>query len=114
MNELGDRLKPAGKMLAGKIMDNTAGDIPDYGYKILAAGGADAAAILSPHLAAADEAERERAAVALGFMGPAGVAAKPRLEAALPKASTPREKLLLEWTLREVSRDPLAPGDNDK
>lgn len=105
VDELGYRLKPAAKLLATKIMDGSAGDVPEYGYKMLAAGGEEAAGVLAPHLAASEEPERERAAVALGFMGPAAASAKPQLQAALAKASDPKEKLLIGWTLREIEKE---------
>ena len=35
VHELGARLRPAARLLARKIMDGTAGDVPDWGYKIL-------------------------------------------------------------------------------
>jgi len=47
---------------------------------------------------------RERAAVALGYLGPAASGAKEQVVAALSKASSEREKRLLEWCLREIDR----------
>jgi hypothetical protein len=79
--------------------------VPAYGYKILAAGGEEVVGIFAPHLASEDGSLRERAVVALGFMGPAGASAKPQLEAALVKAENSKEKLLIAWSLREIERE---------
>jgi HEAT repeat protein len=103
--ELGDRLRPTAKLLAEKIMDGTAGDVPDYGYKILANGPEEAVGVLAPYLADKDLALRERAAVAIGNMGPAGALAKERVEAAIKNASNEHEKKLLGWCLREITED---------
>jgi hypothetical protein len=46
---------------------------------------------------------RERAAVTLGYMGRAAVAAKPRVAQALQNAMDEREKRLLQWCLREMN-----------
>jgi HEAT repeat protein len=105
VDELGYRLKPAAKLLATKIMDGSAGDVPAYGYKILAAGGEEAVGILAPHLASEDGSLRERAEVALGFMGPAGASARPQLQATLAKAENSKEKLLIAWSLREIGKE---------
>jgi HEAT repeat protein len=86
-------------------MDGSAGDVPAYGYKILAAGGEEAVGILAPHLASEDGSLRERAEVALGFMGPAGASARPQLQATLAKAENSKEKLLIAWSLREIGKE---------
>jgi HEAT repeat protein len=104
VHELGDRLRPAARMLAQKIMDGTAGEVPDWGYKILACGPDEAIAILAPHLEDSQIAIRERAVVALGHMGPAAAAATERVKAALAKAPTDREKRLIQWCLRAIGR----------
>ena len=54
VHELGDRLRPAARLLARKIMDGTAGDVPDWGYKILTCAPGEVIEIVSPHLADAD------------------------------------------------------------
>ena len=105
VHELGERLQPAARALANRIMEGTAGDVPPWGYKILLCGTADVLEIFTPHLADDDAAMRERAAVGLGQMGPAAAPAKVRIEAALDKASTDAEKRLLKWCLREIERE---------
>jgi HEAT repeat protein len=105
VHELGERLRPSARALARKIMEGTAGEVPSWGYKILACGTSDVLEILVPHLADEDLAMRERAAVALGQMGPAAASAKDSIEAALNKAPADSEKRLLKWCLREIQRD---------
>jgi hypothetical protein len=104
VSELGERLRPAASVLARQIMDGKAGDVPAWGYKILVCASDDAVSILAPHLSDADIVARERATVALGYMGPAAAAAKARVEAALAKAPTQREQKLIRWCLRELAR----------
>jgi len=101
-HELGDRLRPAAGVLARKILDGTAGDVPTWGYKILACGPDEALGILLPHLADSDLSMRERVTVALGYMGKAAAPAQERIKTALSKAPTEREQRLLQWCLREV------------
>jgi HEAT repeat protein len=103
--ELGERLRPCALALAPQIMNGTAGDIPDWGYKILNAAPAESIAVIAPYLADRNKALRERAAVALGRMGPPAIAARPKLEAAIAAAKDQREKNLLTWTLREITKD---------
>ncbi len=105
VHELGDRLRPAAKMLAQKIIDDSAGDVPIWGYGILAAGPEESLAILTPHLSDKELALRERAIVAIGYMGESAAPAKANLEAALQNAATLREKLLLQWSLQEIQGD---------
>ena len=102
VRELGTRLAPVTPILANKIMDGTAGDVPVYGYQILSAAPDVALGILLPNLSSESVAMRERAAVALGYMGESAATAKPKVEAALGKAPTEREKLLMQWCLREI------------
>jgi len=104
VHELGDRLRPAASVLARKILDGTAGNVPTWGYKILACGPEEALDILSPHLADNDISMRERVTVALGYMGKAAAPAKERIKTALNKAPTEREQRLIQWCLREVDR----------
>jgi HEAT repeat protein len=103
--ELGERIRPCALSLAPQLMNGTAGEVPDWGYKILNAAPADSIAAIAPHLAGKDKVKRERAAVALGRMGPPALAARPKLEAAMAAASDPREKNLLAWALREITKD---------
>lgn len=105
VHELGDRLRPAACLLAEKILDGTAGDVPTWGYKILACGGEEVLGILTPPLADKDLVKRERAAVALGYMGAAAGPGKPQVEAALTKAETDREQRLIAWCLREIASE---------
>ncbi|MBP7934379.1 MAG: HEAT repeat domain-containing protein [Phycisphaerae bacterium] len=104
--ELGDRLRPAARLLAQKIADGTAGDIPDWGYKILSCGRDEALGVFLPLLSDRDKVMRERAVVALGFMGPSADAARSQVEAALQGVSSEREKRLIEWCLRELAHGP--------
>jgi hypothetical protein len=104
IHELGDRLRPSAMLLARKLLDGTAGDVPDWGYKLLSCGGDDVLELLSGNLTHEHGVQRERAAVALGHMGPAAAAKKDRVEEALRKSSNDREKRLLSWCLRKISR----------
>ena len=101
---LGERLRPTTNLLAKSIMNGTAGAVPDWGYRILACAPEDAMKILTPGLADENQLMRERATVGLGYMGPAAAAAKGQLTAALAKASTPQEKNLIAWALREIEK----------
>jgi hypothetical protein len=56
-------------------------------------------------LASDNLATREGATVAIGYMGNAAFPAQAKLQAALDKAPTEREKRLVEWALREISAD---------
>lgn len=103
VHELGERLAPAAKLLAQKIMDGTAGNVPDYGYKVLACGPKEAMEILLPNLTDTDISKRERAIVAIGHMGPAAAQAKNSLETALGNAATDGEKRLIKWCLKEIT-----------
>ena len=85
-------------------MDGTAGNVPTWGYEILACAPDETINSLVPHLADDNIVMRERATVALGYMGPAAARAKERVAAALGKVSSEREKHLLEWCLREIDR----------
>jgi len=105
VHELGDRLRPVAPILAQRIMDGTAGDVPIWGYKILAAGPDLSVGILAPKLADADMATRERAAVALGYMGESAAPAKEKVEAAIKAAATERERVLLQWCLGQMDAD---------
>jgi HEAT repeat protein len=106
VRELGERLRPTARLLAQKIMDGTAGNVPTWGYEILACAPNETMNALVPHLADDNIVMRERATVALGYMGPAAAPARERITAALAKVSSEREKRLMEWCLREISRTP--------
>ena len=103
--ELGERIRPCALSLAPQLMNGTAGEVPDWGYKILNAAPAESVAVIAPHLADKDKAKRERAAIALGRMGPPAAAARPKLEAAIATTRDEREKNLLAWALREITKD---------
>jgi hypothetical protein len=105
VRELGYRLSPAARMLAEKIVEGTAGEVPEWGYDILTCGPEEAMSVLVPQLASDDIVMRERAAVALGYMGPAAAPARHQLTAAMNKAPTEREQRLILWSVRQVSRE---------
>ncbi|HEY4329395.1 MAG TPA: HEAT repeat domain-containing protein [Phycisphaerae bacterium] len=105
VNELGVRLRPAALRLAPQLMDGTAGDVPEWGYKILGAAPAESLATVVPHLGDVDKVKRERAAIILGFMGSAAEGAKAKVEAAMQGAKDEKERNLLGWTLRKITRD---------
>ncbi len=102
VHELGDHLKPAARALARKIMTGSAGTVPDWGYKLLARFPEETVPVLSPGLGDKDRVQRERAAVALGYMGRAAAAANPQVARALSVAQDEREQRLLKWCLRET------------
>ncbi|HEY2882733.1 MAG TPA: hypothetical protein VGJ15_09875, partial [Pirellulales bacterium] len=101
-HELGSRLAPTSKKLLNGIMDGTAGDVPTWGYHLLNCTPDDSVRELTAHLTDDNLQLRERATVALGFMGPPAAAAKNQLAAALNKTSDERERKLIEWSLREI------------
>jgi HEAT repeat protein len=105
IHELGDRLAPAGVNLAKQIAAGSAGNIPSYGYKLLICGGEQSIAILKPMLRDKELLVRERAAVALGYMGSAAAASTESVKAAIANAETPREKKLLSWCLKQISKE---------
>jgi len=102
---MGERLSPSSKLLATKIMDGTAGTVPDWGYQILSAAPAEAIAVFGPHLEDPTQQMRERAVVGLGFMGYAAAGARDKLAAAQAKATDDKEKLLIAWALRAIDRE---------
>ena len=77
--ELGERLAPSTRKLANAILDGKEGNIPTWGYKLLSCAPSDAVKILAPKLQDKDLAQRERAAVALGYMGPTAASARDQL-----------------------------------
>ena len=87
------------------IMDGSAGEVPQWAYGLLARFPDETTGILSPGLGAEDIVVRERAAVALGYMGAAAAPAKALVAAAAEKAPTEREQRLIRWCLREISKD---------
>jgi HEAT repeat protein len=104
--ELGARLQPVALMLLQDIQNGTANDTPLWGYKLLTCAPTESVTQLSAALESGDLNTRERATVALGYMGAASFPAQAKLQTALSKASTDGEKKLIEWALREgVSQD---------
>ena len=93
-------------------VDGTAGNVPTWGYEILACTPDESINTLVPHLADDNIVMRERATVALGYIRPVASSARERVTAALAKVSSEREKRLMargaaalgEWCLREISR----------
>jgi hypothetical protein len=100
--ELGDRLKPAAAPLARKIMDGSAGDVPMWAHKFLARFPDEVLDILSAGLGDEGLAQRERAVVALGYMGPAAAPSRAKVAEALRRAPTEQEQRLIKWCLREI------------
>jgi hypothetical protein len=105
VEELGERLKPCAQTLALRLIARTAGNVPQWGYKILNAAPEESIAIIAPHLADKERDMRELAALILGRMGPPAAGARQQLEAARAAASDERERNLLTWSLAEISRD---------
>jgi hypothetical protein len=102
VQELGDNLKPAAVTLAKKIMTGKASNVPPWGYKLLARFPIESLEILTPGLADEKLLMRERATVAIGYMGRAAKAARPQVVLALNTSKDEREQLLLKWCLSEL------------
>jgi len=102
VHELGDHLKPVAQALAKRIMSGTAGNVPSWGYKLLARFPEESLAVLMPGLDDKTLVMRERATVALGYMGRAAAPAKAQVAKALHEAKDERERRLLRWCLREI------------
>jgi hypothetical protein len=105
VHELGSRLANLAPSFANAIMNDTAGDVPIWGYDLLNAAPERSLSILVPHLKDDTLVMRERAAVGIGYMGETAGSAKTQVEAALAKAPTEREKKLLAWVLRQIDGD---------
>jgi hypothetical protein len=103
IRELGERLRPMALTLLQKIPNGTAGDIPTWGYKLLNCAPDESVSKLVTCLTDSNSVVRERAAVALGYMGSAAFAAKDSVAQAVNKAGTEQERLLLKWCLREIT-----------
>jgi hypothetical protein len=103
IRELGERLRPLALSLGQKIVDGTAGDVPTWGYKLLNCAPEESVDTLCACLTNSSFAVRERAVVALGYMGAAAFPAKDQVARALDKAATEQERRLLEWCLREIT-----------
>jgi HEAT repeats len=102
VQELGDNLKPAAVTLAKKIMTGKASTVPPWGYKLLARFPNESLEILTPGLADEKLVMRERATVAIGYMGRTAKSARPQVAQALKSSTDEREQLLLRWCLSEL------------
>jgi HEAT repeat protein len=102
IQEAGDHLKPAAQALLKKVMEGTAGNVPGWGYKLLARFPDDTLGVLTNALADKELAIRERATVTLGYMGHAAAPAKAKVADALKAAQDESEQKLLRWCLREI------------
>jgi hypothetical protein len=97
VRELGPRLAALAPQLATRIMDDSAGAVPEWGYELLNADANASLQILTPFLKHNDMLIRERAAVAIGYMGEAGAPAKAQVTAALNSAPNEKEKRVMQW-----------------
>jgi HEAT repeat protein len=104
LRELRDGLRPAAAMMARRIMDGTAGELPPWAYALLAKHPKDVIPLLMPGLTSDELVKRERAAVALGYMGPVAAAARDEVCKAVERAPGEQERRLLAWTLRQIDR----------
>ena len=102
LRELGDNLKPGAVAMAKKTLDGQTNDLPTWAFDLLARYPEDSLAVLTPALMSDSLARRERAAVAIGYMGPAGVGAKADVVAAVNRAEGEKERRLLRWCLRHI------------
>ena len=69
IRELGERLRPLALKLVQQITDGTANNVPTWGYKLLACAPDESIKKLSACLTDTNLTVRERATVALGYMG---------------------------------------------
>jgi HEAT repeat protein len=72
IDRMGDRATPAAAALARRVLEGTAGNIPSWGYHLLAARPDAARPILEKGLAGQDPQVRRRARIALDAMGGTG------------------------------------------
>jgi HEAT repeat protein len=105
VRELGFRLRSMSPKLAEGIMKDTVGNVPKWGYALLNAGPDLSLKVLTPYLKDTSLEMRERAAVAIGFMGEDAAPAKADLEVAVAGAATEQERKLLQWTLRQIDAE---------
>jgi hypothetical protein len=78
--------------------------VPGWGYKLLARFPEQSLALLTPGLSDKELVMRERAAVAVGYMGHAANRVRPLVADALKNSTDEREQRLLRWCLRELSK----------
>lgn len=103
IRELGDRLQPAAQHFAARVLDGTAGTVPEWGYALLKADLQGSLDTLTPKLADGDRQVRQRAAVALGFLGSDAASAKPAMQKALDAATDGKEQRMLKWSLSKIA-----------
>jgi len=77
--------------------------VPVWGYGLLNCDSERSLARLIPLLADNELAKRERAVVALGYMGSTAAVAKEKVATALSNSTNEQEKRLIEWCLREIA-----------
>jgi HEAT repeat protein len=104
IRELGERLRPLALRLAQEIRDGKVTDIPVWGYRLLNCAPEESVNKLTPCLSDSNIVMRERAAVALGYMGESAYAARDQVARAAQQAPTEQERHLLEWCLREITQ----------
>jgi HEAT repeat protein len=103
--ELGERLRPVALLLLKQIQEGNDTNTPAWGYKLLACAPTESVAQLTSALASDNPAIREHATVILGYMGTAAAPAQAKLQAAIDKAPTEREKRLIQWAIGEITAD---------
>jgi HEAT repeat protein len=105
VQEVGDHFRPVAQELARKILAGQAGEVPAWGYKLLARFPDDTLPVLTTGLTDKERAPRQRAVLALGSMGPTAARVKPQVGEALKAATDEREQRLLQWCLREMEAE---------
>ena len=102
LRELGDNLKPAAVAMAKKTLDGQTNALPTWAFDLLARYPEESLGVLTPALKSDSLARRERAAVAIGYMGPAGIGAKGEVLAAVDRAGGEKERRLMRWCLKHI------------
>jgi hypothetical protein len=101
LDEIGDRAKPSAALLAARLLDGTAGNVPSWGYRLLTTFPDEALHAFLPALDADDAALRSRAIQEISLMGRAARPAKDRIRA-LREHANESEKTMLDWCLRQI------------
>jgi HEAT repeat protein len=99
--ELGDRVRPAARTLAARLIEETAGQTPTWGYRIFVHFPEEAMEIFCKALNDRDSARRQRALLALGSMGSAAENARAQIES-LYCAADAQEAHWLNWCLKRL------------
>jgi HEAT repeat protein len=102
LRELGDNLKPAAVAMAKNTLEGQTNNLPTWAFDLLKRYPQDSLAVLSPALKSDNLAQRERAVVAIGYMGPAGIGAKADVVAAIDRAGSDKERRMMRWCLRHI------------